>query len=138
MSRTRHMLSSCFFSLFHHMVIFRIAVCQAMGLTNLTKLFPRSVLFKDSFMTYFEHDTVRRVDVISGSFLMFRREALERVGLLDKRFYIYKEDVDWCKRFKEAGMDNVFFPGATIIHYGGASSAATPLRFVLEMVKANF
>ena len=110
-------------------------MCQASFLTN---LFPASKLFKDSFMTYFDHNTVRRIEALSGCFLMVRRTALDEVGLLDEKFFIYAEDVDWCKRFYKAGWDIVFYPEAEIIHYGSASSSAAPVRFILEMLKANF
>ncbi len=68
---------------------------------------------------------------------MVRREALNLVGPLDERFFMYKEDVDWCKRFGEAGWAIVFCPEASAIHYGGASSSKAPARFMLEMENAN-
>jgi GT2 family glycosyltransferase len=68
---------------------------------------------------------------------MIRREALEQVGLLDERFFIYGEDLDLCHRFRSAGWRLVFSPEATAIHYGGASSSAAPVRFYLEMQRAN-
>jgi GT2 family glycosyltransferase len=103
----------------------------------LDKVFPRTCWFRSRFMSHFDHASTRIVEVLSGCFLMARRSALETVGLLDERFFIYKEDVDWCKRFAEAGWQVVFFPDASIIHYGGASSSAAPVEFVIEMEKAN-
>lgn len=82
-------------------------------------------------------DTIRHVDVLSGCFMVLRREALEQVGLLDENFYIYGEDMDLCRRFHAAGWEVVYHPGARAIHAGGASSANAPLRFFLELQKAN-
>lgn len=103
----------------------------------LDKVFPRSRLCRTRFMNDFDHERIRDVEVLSGCFLMVRREALEKVGLLDERFFIYKEDVDWCKRFHDAHWLARFYPTAEAIHYGGASSSVTPARFLMEMEKAN-
>jgi GT2 family glycosyltransferase len=77
------------------------------------------------------------VDVLSGCFIVMRREALEQVGLLDEDFYIYGEDMDLCRRFHAAGWGVVLLPAARAIHAGGASSANAPVRFFLELQKAN-
>jgi GT2 family glycosyltransferase len=103
----------------------------------LDKLFPRVGLFRARLVHDFDYEKTQEVEVLSGCFLMARREALERVGLLDERFFIYKEDVDWCKRFADAGWGVRFYPAARAIHYGGASSSAAPAAFLIEMEKAN-
>ena len=63
----------------------------------------------------------RDVDWICGSFLMIRRECLEAVGPLDERFFIYDEDIDWCRRAWAAGWKVRFWPGASMIHVGAAA-----------------
>jgi hypothetical protein len=50
-------------------------------------------------MNYWNHDSVRSVDALSGCFWMVRWKALSEVGPLDKDFFIYGEDIDWCKRY---------------------------------------
>ncbi len=62
------------------------------------------------------------VPALAGGFIMFRSEALEQVGLLDERYFLYLEDVDICKRLKKAGWRIVFNPNARILHAWGASS----------------
>lgn len=109
--------------------------CRALALDS---FFPGSRIFGGQLMTYWRHDEVRAVDVINGCFWMVRREALEEVGLLDEGFFIYGEDIDWCRRFNDAGWKVVFFPDAEAVHYGGASSANAPLRFYIEMQRANY
>jgi GT2 family glycosyltransferase len=68
---------------------------------------------------------------------MVRREALEQVGPLDERFFMYAEDKDWCKRYWKAGWSVVYYPGAEAIHLAAASSARDPIRFYVEMNRAN-
>jgi hypothetical protein len=87
-------------------------------------------------MFYFKHDAILSVEVLAGCFLMVRREAFEQVGYLDDQFFMYAEDIDWCKRFHRAGWQIVFFPEAEAIHYGGASSANSPLRFSVAQEKS--
>ena len=76
--------------------------------------------------------------MLSGCFLFVRREALDEVGLLDERFFIYSEDCDWCKRFNDSRWRVVFTPESEAIHLGEGSSSNAPTRFYLEMQKARF
>ncbi len=52
---------------------------------------------------------------------LVRRAATDEVGLFDERYFMFSEEVDWCYRFHEAGWGVVFFPGAEVVHVGGAS-----------------
>ena len=88
-------------------------------------------------MNHWKHDTIAEVDIINGCFWAVRRDAVEHIGLLDEDFFIYAEDMDWCKRFNDAGWKIVYYPLAESLHYGGASSANAPVRFYVEMQKAN-
>jgi GT2 family glycosyltransferase len=103
----------------------------------LDRLFPNSQLFGGRMMTYWTHDAIQSVEVLSGCFWCVRREALDSVGMLDENFFLYAEDIDWCKRYRDAGWDVVFYPGAEATHFGGASSANAPIRFYIEMHKAD-
>jgi hypothetical protein len=85
----------------------------------------------------FTRDAVSDVEVLSGCFWIVRRDAIEQVGMLDERFFIYAEDVDWCWRFRDAGWRVTFCPEARAIHFGGQSAAADPMRFQLELRKAS-
>ncbi len=76
-------------------------------------------------------------EVLSGAFLMVRREALEQVGPLDEDFFFYGEDTDWGKRFYDAGWKTVYHPEAEAIHFGGGSTAAYPVKYYLTMEKAD-
>ena len=109
--------------------------CRAIGLDS---LFKGSRSFGGLLMSDFDHQTTAPVEVLNGWFLLVRRSAVERVGLLDPQFFMYGEDVDWCYRFRQAGEEVVFFAEAGAIHYGGASSSHAPLRFYLELYRATW
>jgi GT2 family glycosyltransferase len=108
--------------------------CRA---ASLDMLFPKMKIFGGREMAFWPHDTIRDVEELSGCFWMVTRKALDEVGLLDEDFFIYSEDSDWCKRFQKAGTRIVFSPEAQAIHYGGASSNNAPVRFAIEMNRAN-
>ena len=57
------------------------------------------------------------VDWLMGSALFVRKEAIEKVGYFDERFFMYLEDTDWCRRFWETGYKVVYFPQAKMYHY---------------------
>ena len=109
--------------------------CRAIGLDV---AFPKSRLFGGFLMTDFDHQTTTPVEVLVGWFWMVRWIAIERVGMMDTRFFMYGEDIDWCYRFHESGLGVVFYAEAEAFHYGGASSAASPARFYLEQSRANW
>ncbi len=67
-------------------------------------------------------DEVQDVDWVTGAALMARREAIEQVGPLDEGFFMYSEELDWCRRFREAGWRVVYLPTARMIHHEGKSS----------------
>jgi GT2 family glycosyltransferase len=103
----------------------------------LDSLFKNTGLFGGFLMKDFQFDQTRDIDVLNGWLWMARREGLNQVGPLDGRFFMYAEDVDWCKRFHLAGWRVVFYPEASAVHYGGASAANQPSRFNVEMQRAN-
>lgn len=66
-------------------------------------------------------DTVMEVDQPSGAALFLRRSVLDQVGLMDEGYFIFFEEVDLCRRIREAGHRIYLFPQARITHHGGAS-----------------
>lgn len=67
------------------------------------------------------------VAALSGACMMIRRAALEQVGLLDEGYRMHCEDLDWCRRSRDAGWQLRFEPRARAVHIGGVSSARRPL-----------
>ncbi|NCO23211.1 hypothetical protein COW09_00815 [bacterium (Candidatus Moisslbacteria) CG12_big_fil_rev_8_21_14_0_65_36_11] len=72
---------------------------------------------KRYLMEDFNHQEIREVDWLLGGALMARRQAVEKVGLMDERFFLYFEDVDWCRRFKKNGFKVLYFPEVSMSHY---------------------
>ncbi len=91
--------------------------------TFLGKLFPNSSVLKRHLMTDWDHDTVRDVDWMLGACMLIRRSALKDVGLMDERFFLYFEDVDWCYRMKKGGWRVCYLPQAEMIHHHRRESA---------------
>lgn len=88
----------------------------------LYKVFPNSKFFGRERMSWWDRNDVRDVEVVTGCFMLVRREAMQQVGMMDERFFMYGEEADWCYRFKQSGWRVIFMPDAQIIHLGGASS----------------
>ena len=83
-------------------------------------------------------DGRRSVDWVSGACLMTRREVFNRIGLLDERFFMFCEEIDWCYRVKRAGLDIHYLPDARVIHYGGESSRQQRLRTYWALAKSTY
>jgi GT2 family glycosyltransferase len=97
------------------------------------KLFPRNRFFGRERMTWWDRDDAREVDVVTGCFMLVRREAIEQVGVMDEEFFMYGEETDWCYRFRREGWKVSFVPLADIVHLGGASSRQVAQRMTLQL-----
>lgn len=103
---------------------------------GLAKLFPKSKTFGRYHLGYLDHDETHVVDVLSGAFMMLRKEALEKTGSLDEDFFMYGEDIDLSYRITQAGYKNYYFPGTRIIHYKGESTKKSSVNYVLVFYNA--
>jgi GT2 family glycosyltransferase len=74
----------------------------------------------------------------SGACLLVRREALALVGGLDEGFFLYCEDLDLCRRLREAGFELRYEPGAAVVHEGGASAPRSDLQPVLAASRVRY
>lgn len=72
-------------------------------------------------MLWWKRDNEKEVDVVPGMFMLVRKEAIDKVGVMDEDYFIYCEEADWCYRFKQADWKMLFWPGAKIIHVDGGS-----------------
>jgi N-acetylglucosaminyl-diphospho-decaprenol L-rhamnosyltransferase len=87
----------------------------------LRKLAPGSSALNAFFGSGFGHDEVREVEVVMGACMLVRRAAVDEVGECDEDYFLFSEETDWCYRFREAGWEVVFFPGAECVHVRGAA-----------------
>jgi GT2 family glycosyltransferase len=103
----------------------------------LDRAFARVDLFNREPELRWDRSVTREVECLLGAFMLLRRAALDRIGGLDERFFLMYEDVDWCKRARDAGYRLLFWPGASITHLGGASWKQEPvLTFANSHVSA--
>jgi hypothetical protein len=75
----------------------------------------------------------REVDWAQSAALMVRREAAARIGWFDPSFFVYSDEVDFCKRLYEAGFTVLFVPAAEAIHHEQLSTGTVPDRRIVEL-----
>ena len=109
-------------------------LCRTLALD---RIFPFWSLFSGYEVPREKHDRFLEVEVLSGCFCAVRKKAVDQVGGLDAQFFFYGEDIDWCKRFREAGWKLKYVPEATSTHFGGVSTAKAPLKFSIEILRAT-
>jgi len=112
---------------------------------------PEIILYRRTFMKKFsfarkalnvflakdtDHARTQSVEWLMGSALFIRRSALEKVGLMDERFFMYFEDVDWCRRFWNNGYGVVYFPEAKMMHYHGKQSGESAKYAIIHIISA--
>src|SRR6476469_2205203 len=85
------------------------------------KLAPRTRLLNPLYVGGFNHDEEMEADWLYGPALLVRRAAVDAVGMFDEAFFMFSEEVDWMTRFRRAGWKVLFFPGAEVVHVGGAT-----------------
>lgn len=90
-------------------------------LLGLSSLFPRSRTFGRWRMGYFDGKAARTVNQPMASCLLVRREVFERVGLFEEAYPMFFNDVDWCKRVKDASLTVWYTPDVRVSHIGGAT-----------------
>ena len=94
----------------------------------ITKVFPNNSITRSNILTLGCDDhTPIEVDWVSGACMVVRREAIQSVGGFDKRFFLYWEDTDLCRRIERVGWKVVYFPEAKVIHSVGKSSNTRPV-----------
>lgn len=103
----------------------------------LRKLAPRSRALNAFYGAGFRHDEVREIDFAKAAGFLLRREAFDEVGPFDEDFFLFSEETDWCYRLREAGWKSYFYPGAEIVHVGGASWRAESATLFTEQVRGH-
>ncbi|MBF6650739.1 glycosyltransferase family 2 protein [Methylobacter sp. BlB1] len=103
----------------------------------LDRIFPDWQIFSGFEVPYSSYDKYMEAEVLSGCFCVARKKAVDEVGGMDERFFFYAEDIDWCKRFRDAGWKLMFVPEATATHFGGGSTANAPFRYSIEILRAT-
>ncbi len=103
---------------------------------GLSALFPRSRTFGKYHLGYLDKDKTHKVHVLSGAFMLLRKDILEEIGALDEDFFMYGEDIDLSHRIIKAGYNNYYYPETRIIHYKGESTKKSSVNYVLVFYNA--
>ncbi len=109
-----------------------VAFCKMSGLAA---LLPQSRVFGRYYMRYLNENEVNEIEIISGACMLLRREALDKVGLLDEDFFMYGEDIDLSYRILKGGYKNYFLP-TRMLHYKGESTEKSSFRYTYTFYQA--
>ncbi|MFK8045402.1 MAG: glycosyltransferase [Crocinitomicaceae bacterium] len=103
---------------------------------GLSRLFPKSKRFGKYHLSYLSKDEIHNVEVLSGAFMLMRKKALDKIGLLDETFFMYGEDIDLSYRLILGGYKNYYYPKTRIIHYKGESTKKSSVNYVFVFYNA--
>jgi N-acetylglucosaminyl-diphospho-decaprenol L-rhamnosyltransferase len=98
---------------------FWVSFCKMSGLT---RWLPNSKIFARYYMGHLSNQETNKVDILSGAFMMVKKEALDKTGGFDEQFFMYGEDIDLSYRLQQSGYNNYYFPECVIIHFKGEST----------------
>lgn len=107
-------------------------------LLYLDRLFPHSREFASWRMGWFDHESELFMDQPMGAVMLIPRRVVNTVGLMDERFPLLFNDVDYCRRITDAGFRILYYPKAVIEHYVGASTGSRPYRIIVTSHTAMF
>lgn len=110
-----------------------VAFCKISGIY---RIFRSSRRFNHYYMGYLNEHEINEVEILSGAFMLMRKETLDNVGLLDETFFMYGEDIDLSWRIIQGGYRNYYYPKTTIIHYKGESTKKGSLNYVFVFYQA--
>jgi N-acetylglucosaminyl-diphospho-decaprenol L-rhamnosyltransferase len=105
-------------------------------LSGMAKRFPRNARFTGYNLTHLDENTTTEVDSVVGAFMLVRLAAIDDVGLLDERFFMYGEDLDWAYRIKSRGWRVYYYPEALALHLKGATTRRQSYRMIVEFYRA--
>ncbi len=101
--------------------------CRASGLAV---VFKGREVFNGETYGGWKRDTARDVDIVSGCFLLIKRQTWNALGGFDPAFFMYGEDADLCLRARATGFRPMITPDAEIVHHGGASDTVRADKLV--------
>lgn len=103
---------------------------------GLSALFPKSARFARYHLGHLDKDSNHEIEILAGAFMLMRKEALDKVGLLDEDYFMYGEDIDLSYRILKGGYKNYYLADTSIIHYKGESTKKGSLNYVYIFYKA--
>ncbi|MFT3702240.1 MAG: glycosyltransferase family 2 protein [Agriterribacter sp.] len=105
------------------------ALVSFFKIIGFSRLFPQSPLFARYYLGNFNEHTTNKVDVLSGAFMMMRKEVVAITHGFDESFFMYGEDIDLSYAIQKAGYVNYYYPDVSVIHFKGESTQKQDLRY---------
>jgi N-acetylglucosaminyl-diphospho-decaprenol L-rhamnosyltransferase len=91
-------------------------------MTGFTRVFPRSKIFSTYYMGHLDERNSHAVEILSGAYLMTKKDIFIKSGGFDEQFFMYGEDIDLSYRIRQQGYQNYYVADTTIIHFKGEST----------------
>ncbi len=107
-------------------------------LFGLSRRFPGNARFAAYNLTNLDPAQLTEVDAVTGACMLVRVSAIDEIGLLDERFFMYGEDLDWAYRLKAQGWRVFYNPAVRALHQKGATSARQSGRMIVEFYRAMY
>jgi GT2 family glycosyltransferase len=82
-------------------------------------------------------DQPRKVETIQGACLLLRHETVAQVGILDEKFFVYTEEIDYCRRIALAGWKLLWVPTAVVIHHGGQATRQVAGKMFIQLYRSK-
>lgn len=105
-------------------------------ITGLNELFPRSKWLNYYYMGHLDSNVNQEVDVLTGAFMMMKKDNYQVVGGLDEEFFMYGEDIDLCYQLSQKGFKNYYLASTSIIHFKGESTKKSSLKYIRTFYSA--
>jgi GT2 family glycosyltransferase len=109
------------------------SLTKVMGLAS---LFPNSALFAGYYATRIPENENGKVDVLAGAFMMMKKKVLDITAGFDEAFFMYGEDIDLSYRIQQAGFENHYFAGTSIVHFKGESTQQSKKSYTQDFYNA--
>ena len=88
---------------------------------KIQRIIPNAPFWKKYMMANFDYSHEQSIDQVMGAGFLIRNDLIKQIGMLDEQFWIWFEEVDYCRRAKNNGWETIYTPHAEIMHYGGVS-----------------
>lgn len=105
-------------------------------LAGLSRMFPKSPIFSRYALGYLDEHKDHEIEVLSGAFMMVKKDLLIQLKGFDEAFFMYGEDIDLSYRIVKSGYKNYYFSDSTVIHFKGESTKKNNLGYVKNFYKA--
>ena len=107
-------------------------------LIGLSRRFPGNARLAAYNLTNLDERQLTEVDAVTGACMLVRLAAIDAAGVLDEKFFMYGEDLDWAYRIKAAGWQVFYNPATRVLHQKGATSARQSGRMIIEFYRAMY